>query len=141
MLSNETIKWYWNFCRYHIKAPVTFLEVGLFTILTINLKFATRFTKLIHQAQFWKTNIGYILDDLQIAVDFLLPSDVSQIDINCCLNFPTHQRIKTFQKKNYYWFFLFFCNGLNSNTLACDMMTCLWYTYSLSLDVQHLICH
>ena len=91
MLSNETIKWYWNFCRYHIKAPVTFLEVGLFTILTINLKFATRFTKLIHQAQFWKTNIGYILDDLQIAVDFLLPSDVSQIDINCCLNFPTHQ--------------------------------------------------
>ena len=95
----------------------------------------------IHRDKFWKTNIGYILDDLQISVEFLLPFDVSQIDINCCLNFPTHQRIKTFQKKNYYCFFLFFCNGLNSNTLACDMMTCLWYTYSLSLDVQHLICH
>ena len=52
-----------------------------------------------------KTNIGYILDDLQISVEFLLPSDVSQIDINCCLNFPKYQRIETFKKKNYYWFF------------------------------------
>ena len=31
--------------------------------------------------------------------------------------------------------------ALNANTsLACDMMTCLWHTYSLSLDIHPLIC-